>query len=525
MEQKKQAIRRILAVCVALVITVGAAWGIWRDSQDKFRDVTVYTGGEPLQLADFLTEYGRESKARFVTDMSAIDPNRAGQYPITLCQGQREQTVKLTILDVQAPAMTLQDLQWTVDRGIPTPEDFVVSLEDHSQVTLTFAQPLTVGQDYADAVVQIIATDASGNEAQGQASVHYLWLREQVTLEYGRKLSARNLLYSEDLTLVDEAALAQLNEAPVGTYTIDSTLGGRTQTCTVVIQDTTAPNLKLKEHCVLPGTTLDVADFVESASDVSGNVTLTLLNQPDTNVMGTYTVTVEAADIYGNTTTKETKLRVVEDIIAPTIWGTDYTLVLQKHSEPDYLLGVGAYDNVDTDIQVEVDAGMVDLTRGGTYYVIYTARDQAGNVTEVRRKVTVTYTQEDTDAMAADIASELPDDPELIRDYVRNTISYSTSWGGDDPIWYGFSQRTGNCYVHAMCLKALLNAKGYNTQLIWVTNRTHYWLIIEIEPGVWRHIDPTPGSPHNIYSLMTDEERLSTLKGRKWYFSHWPACE
>ena len=76
-----------------------------------------------------------------------------------------------------------------------------------------------------------------------------------------------------------------------------------------------------------------------------------------------------------------------------------------------------------------------------------------------------------------------------------------------------------------MCLKALLDEKGYNTQLIWVTERTHYWLIIEIEPGVWRHIDATPGTRHTKYSLMDDKQRLETLSGRWWYYSEWPACE
>ena len=91
-------------------------------------------------------------------------------------------------------------------------------------------------------------------------------------------------------------------------------------------------------------------------------------------------------------------------------------------------------------------------------------------------------------------------------------------------MWYGFTNKVGNCYVHALCLQRLLSAKGYSTKLIWVTNKTHYWLIVKID-GQWKHIDPTPGRLHSRYSLMNDKQRLSTLSGRKWDRSAWPACE
>ena len=106
--------------------------------------------------------------------------------------------------------------------------------------------------------------------------------------------------------------------------------------------------------------------------------------------------------------------------------------------------------------------------------------------------------------------------------------SASHDWGDDDPIWYGFNNRRGNCYVHAHCLKALLDYKGYNTQFIWVTDKSHYWLIIELNGG-WKHIDATPGVYHSRYSLMNDTQRYETLvyygKNRDWDRSAWPACD
>ena len=239
----------------------------------------------------------------------------------------------------------------------------------------------------------------------------------------------------------------------------------------------------------------------------------------------TYEEVVQAEDIFGNVTTETTTLWVTNDMVPPVIYGDLSAMSVEKHSQPDFLAGFSAYDGMDGVCQVECDTSKLDLHTAGTYYITYTATDTSGNVTSQKRKVTVEHDAEDTAALVASIAATLENDPEKIRNYVRSSIRYSTDWGGDDPVWKGFTEKSGNCYVHALCLKAILDLKGYNTQLIWVTNKTHYWLIIEMEPGVWRHIDPTPSDLHSRYSLMTDQQRLWTLSGRDWDHSQWPACE
>ena len=75
----------------------------------------------------------------------------------------------------------------------------------------------------------------------------------------------------------------------------------------------------------------------------------------------------------------------------------------------------------------------------------------------------------------------------------------------------------------------LLEAKGYETNLIWVTDKSHYWLQVNLD-GVWKHIDATPGVRHTKYSLMNDFERYETLyiaeekRQRDWDRTKWPAC-
>ena len=156
--------------------------------------------------------------------------------------------------------------------------------------------------------------------------------------------------------------------------------------------------------------------------------------------------------------------------------------------------------------------------------MIYTATDRSGNSATYRRKVTVAHDAEDTNALVAEHAAKCGTTIQSIRNYVLGNIYYNTNWGGDDPVWYGFTNRIGNCYVHALCLQRLLTYHGYTTQLIWVTDRSHYWLIVSMDGG-WKHIDATPSALHSKYMFMDDAQRLETLSGRTWDTTQWPACE
>ncbi len=164
------------------------------------------------------------------------------------------------------------------------------------------------------------------------------------------------------------------------------------------------------------------------------------------------------------------------------------------------------------------------LDTAGIYYITYTARDVNGNTASQKRKVIVAHDAGDTAQLLRTVAESLKNDPEEIRDFVHDHICYSVSFGGDDPLWAGLNDRSGNCYVHAVTLQAILEYKGYESQLIWGKDKTHYWVIVKIG-DVWRHIDASSGEFHEMFSLMTDHQRMITLTGRDWDHSLWPACE
>ena len=105
---------------------------------------------------------------------------------------------------------------------------------------------------------------------------------------------------------------------------------------------------------------------------------------------------------------------------------------------------------------------------------------------------------------------------------IREQISYSSNWGGSDPVWHGLTQGSGNCYVHAMIMQRCLQKAGYATKIIYLTDESHYWNIVNVN-GTWWHIDATPSVNHTL-GLLTNEQKLADagLHGKTWDIEKWP---
>lgn len=513
---------------VVVLAAVGAGVAVFqhkREQLPKFHDVTIELGTESLGIRDFMTQFAEQDKVAFVTDVTQIDLGAVGQTEITLRHGKKQETVTLKVQDTTAPAVEFTTRRLESIGYEPKPEDFVVSITDLSETTVAFKEPFVSPEVYTDLKLTVVVTDAAGNATEQVCTVTYTWMRESVTLELGTPLTKDMILMDaeKDGELIDQAVIDEINAAGEGEYTVTATSGESTMSCKILIQDTQGPALKVRDVSIYENGTVTLRSFVTSASDPSGQVKLELIGTYDVKKLGTYALTVKATDPKGLVTEKEVKLHVVADTTPPVISGLK-AMSVKKHSTPDYMTGVSAYDAKDGAVSFTYNADSVDLTKAGNYTVYYSAADKSGNKASGKRTVTVLPDAEDTKALVAKIAAaQTATDPESLRNYVRSKIMYTSNWGGDDPVFYGFTNFKGNCYVHAMCLKALLDYYGYTSQLIWVMPQynPHYWLIIKIN-GTWYHIDPTPNYLHSRYSLMTNAQRLETLSGRKWDTSLWP---
>lgn len=522
----KGKIGKILTVLAVLVLIVLGCCRVyenkWLYDQPKFHGVTIELGEEVPGIEAFLTEYADPARVSLVSQ--DIDPTLVGQQTLVFKHISKEEQVTLTVQDTTAPTAKFNDMNAVLGQELK-PEDFVSEVYDLAETSVAFAKAPEEPQNYGDCTVELLVSDVNGNSVTHTCHVFYVWMHEEFSMELGDKAEPADLLLDpeKDGALLDQSELDALNASPVGTYTVTSTSGDLSCDCLVTVVDTTAPELVLRPVSFYIGGTAVLEDFVESYTDLSGDVTVELLTELDFETPGVQTVQVSATDASGNVTVAETTLEILTDTEPPLMYGLG-NMTVSKYSEIDYYAGVSAYDVMDGYVSFTVDSSRVDAEKQGTYYAIYTTWDNSGNTTSYWRKVTVSHDAADTAALVSSIAANLSSDVEVIRDYVRNNIYYSLDYGGGDPVWFGFTQGHGNCYVHAKCFQVLLTEKGYTSQLIWVTDKSHYWLQVYLN-GKWVHMDATPSNTHGRYSIMNDGQRYETLSGRDWDRSQWPVCE
>ena len=516
-----------LMVLTIIAVILGAGRG------PVFQDVTVELGKESLSIWDFLTDPPQINGSAFVSDVSRIDLGQPGVTPITLRHGKELYTVTLTVQDTTAPTATFQK-ELTLPLGTEAkPEDFVLSAEDLSPISIEFITPPQNTDTYSDQTIEVAVSDLYGNAVTSTATLRYDWINTDITLELGTPLTKEHILIDpeKDGDLISQEAINEINLSGAGKYTLTVESGTSIHNCTITVQDTLPPEVVLKQVSLFPTHRCEMEDFIESVYDASGSedVTLELLTELPFGQEGNHTVLIKATDKNGISCTVQTLLRIHYDLVPPSIYGlTDIKVTANAGKEPDYKTNVQARDDTDGYPEVFYDASAVDLNTPGVYYVYYTASDTTGNLAQKTRKVYVLPDYNDTERLIADIAKNITEtDPESLRDFVRDNIAYlGPAWGGDDPVGYGFTKWFGNCYVHATCLKALLDYFGYENELIWLMPQfnPHYWNLVKID-GVWYHLDSTPASSHQKYSLMDNKQRLATLKGRLWDVEKWPQIQ
>lgn len=354
------------------------------------------------------------------------------------------------------------------------------------------------------------------------------WLRTNFTLELGEKLKKSDLVdLDTDEDKIDQKEIDKINESPVGEYKIEVDLEGKTYTTTITVQDTKAPTLTLKDVTIYKGQNKKITkdSFITKAEDASGKVTTTLKSTINTEKIGTQNIEIEAVDKNDNKVTKTAKLIVKEDTVGPVFSGLSEKTV-EKHSSINYTKSVSAVDAVDGKVTFTVDSSKVNVDKAGTYYATYTAKDSKGNTTTKKRKIIVNHDQEDTDKKFNEFYNQYLAGKDVlgIVQTIRNKISYNSSWGGSDPIWYGLTNRSGNCAVHAKLVQKALTKAGYSNKLIWTKDKTHYWNLVNVG-GKWRHYDSTPGG--HLIGPATDTQKYesSSMKNRDWDRTKWPKAE
>lgn len=386
MLQRTTVLGAFLFVVTAVFVGI---WLLWRGSQPRFADVMVELGQPMPGISQFMTKYADPDQVEFVTPVSEIQIDKVGVYPIKLRHKKREETVTLTVRDSTKPAVTARNV--TAAPGtVVSAEEFIAAVQDYSQTTVFFREQPAVLDIYGQLPVTVFVEDAYGNKTTVQCKLEYTWLKSEFVMEMGHVLTKSDLLLDKtvDEAVLEQAALDHITWFGVGTYGVGADWNGESRVCTVTVVDTTAPDLQLRELTLYTDEEANAEDFVLTLSDASRTARVRLLTEPVFGQAGgVQTVRIEAADASGNTTVAETTLQIVEDL--PPVFSGLEDIVVEDTAIPDYRLGVTATDDRDGQLVFQVDSTKVQLRKPGTYYVVYTAVDRSGNVTEAIRRVVV----------------------------------------------------------------------------------------------------------------------------------------
>ncbi len=505
----------IISIVISLIV------GFVLYSIFKFKDTEIELN-QSLTKEDFIA-FGGSSLVD--VDVNEVNNSVVGEYSVKIKFLVFTYNKKVSVVDRRPPVLEVQDIYRPLNYTINA-NDFIVSVTDDSDYSISFESQADTSK-YGEYIVTIIAKDIYNNETKKEAKLMIGWVKKEYTVEVGTIIKASDLVYNAaDVNTISQSELDVINSKKEGIYYLTSTKNGNKIEIKIEkTKDVTPPELVLKSVTIYEGKKLsDVNDFIVSVSDKGSEVTTKLITNINYNQLGEQKVQIEAVDMNGNKTTKETTLSIIKDTKGPEISGLT-KITAKKRANIDYRNGVSAYDENTGSCTFMVDSSKVDILNYGTYYVTYTATDALGNKTTAKRVVEIVYDKNDISDLVRKTADSLPNNVEKIRDYVRNKISYDhNDWGGADPVWYGLTNKIGNCYVHAVVFEALLEAKGYTTKLIWTTDKTHYWNMLILN-GKWVHMDSTPGPSHSKYSIMNDAKRYERLQGRDWDRSLWPKAE
>lgn len=138
-----------------------------------YSELTMEAGGAFPAPQSFLAEK-RDIQISYA-NTSAVKPNVPGIYDVMLTANGKEYASKIRVVDTVAPMATLQDIN---SMGhIPEAQDFVVSVNDATEVTATYLTEPDKNKD-GEQTVTIVLTDLGGNTTQLQTKLTLVIDRE-----------------------------------------------------------------------------------------------------------------------------------------------------------------------------------------------------------------------------------------------------------------------------------------------------------------------------------------------------------
>ena len=410
--------------------------------------------------------------------------------------------------------------------------------------------------------------------------------QNHISLEAGEEFK-KEMLWKTDI--VPLTSVEEVNTDTVGTQSYEAIIFGNLPVrFELQTKDTTPPEVKVSDFVLEYGASCKPEDFIKECKDVS-EVSYAFVQAPDSNQIGTQTVIISITDAYDNVTTVGTQIQVsgvkqeqmmnlggvfpspqdfvldpsitaeyvselnpedfaelgryevpilvngkeelvyivVVDMEAPKIHTSSMKVTVK--GSISYKKNISVSDNCDdaSDITLDIDNSGVDLSTVGSYTILVTATDTAGNASQ--KEITVQVVAESTevhtleeinrlcDALLSQITNDsmtMREKAEAIYKWTYYSIGYADNSPKDDWLsaaYNGLVKQTGDCYTYAATAKALLERLGLEPLVIRkevtanTSSNNHWWLLLDLGDGYY-HYDPTRRKDRTEFFMWTDEE-------------------
>ena len=232
------------------------------------------------------------------------------------------------------------------------------------------------------------------------------------------------------------------------------------------------------------------------------------------------------------------------DTEAPQILGVNKLAVFMG-STVAYRSGILVSDDTDPAPKLTVDSSQVNLSAPGTYPVVYTATDSAGNRVSVETTITVseaptTYVdeaviRETADALLATIVTDgmsLEEQVNAVYDWIEGHCYYIAEFDKSDYMQAAYLMMTtnrGDCYGFYAVSRLFFDRLGIPNLTVARTpneirTSNHWWNMVSLDGGEsWYHFDSTPHMTYPARTcLVTDTflNEFNLLMPNYYYFDH-----
>lgn len=360
---------------------------------------------------------------------------------------------------------------------------------------------------------------------------YLIWgnITPEITVEAGSVLDARDFLVMNwGMKAKFNSDISEIDMSDTGDYIVKVRYHGTDSLCKLHVVDTMSPVVTPQDALIYTTNLPDPNIFIEQIQDGTA-CTVTYVQSPDMSVEGTQEVQLCVTDRGGNAVFTTAQLTVTPDYEAPQILGVN-KFSLYEGGTISYRSGVIVTDDCDEAPSLSIDSSRVDLSKAGSYEVVYRATDAAGNMTTLTAPVKVaerpeSYVDESVIIAKADellaefITPEMTtrQQVEAIYDYVDKHYSYLNRTDKTDRMQGAYvmmNTGSGDCFNYFAICSLFFERLGIPQINVTrspksVRTTKHYWSLVSVDGGEnYYHFDVCPLVDYDFNICLATDARL-----------------